>query len=280
MKRTKQYIALNSNSGQNSCQPKHTKTVFENKKISVPMTSDAITSALSFSRFYSLPAMIEPDMEVVMPEDVQKDILFAQLKEELGTIGKHLNELMRQVLKALENRDTQLAAEALPLLQEFQNKEDASREICLQILAQTEGNIVDKEWVNCVHKVLVLMGQSSLEIFKIAQKVAALEANPELPLAKDLPVMGKIASQMLQQSIWIVLQPDVEKACQVMENDSSLDRYKNNFSEKAIAFMMENSEILYPVMPYLHISKHLEKIGDHASHIAEEVAYYLREQIQ
>ncbi len=280
MKRTKQYMALNSKSGQNSYQPKSIKAVFENKKISVPRLSNAITSAFSFSWFFVQPNIIETEMEMVIPEDAQKDILYVRLKEELSTIGRHLNELMRQVLNAVENRDAPLAAEVLPLLQEFQNKEDASREICLQILAQTEGDIFDQEWVNCVHKVLVLMGQSSLEIFRIAQKVAALKENPELPLAKDLPVMGKIAARMLQQSIWIVLQPNVEKACQVMESDSSLDRFKNNFSEKAIAFMMENPDILYPVVPYLHISKHLEKIGDHASHIAEEVAYYLHEQIQ
>ncbi len=214
-----------------------------------------------------------------MPENVQKDILYARLQEEMDLIIRHLNELMRQILKALETSDARLATELLPHLQDFQHKEDASREICLQLLAFTNGNNFDLEWIKCVHNVLALMGQSSLEIVKIAQKVADIQESPALPLAMDLPAMGKIAYQMLQRSIRIVLQPDVENAYQVMASDSSLDRFKNSFSEKAISFMMENPDILYPVVPYLHISKHLEKIGDHASHIAEEVAYYLNEQV-
>ena len=54
--------------------------------------------------------------------------------------------------------------------------------------------------------------------------------------------------------------------------------YKQNFTEKAVLLMMEKPESLYPVVPYLHISRHLERIGDNASHIAEEVAYFLTEQ--
>jgi phosphate transport system protein len=87
-----------------------------------------------------------------------------------------------------------------------------------------------------------------------------------------------MASEMLERSIRITLDPDAEAARSIMESDSSLDRHRDDFIERAIAFVGEGPNDSPPVVPYVVISRHLERIGDHASHMAEEVAYYLQEQ--
>ena len=75
--------------------------------------------------------------------------------------------------------------------------------------------------------------------------------------------MGQIASSMLNKSIDTVFKPDVDKALNIMASDSSLDQCKQNFTEKAVLLMMEDPESLYPVVPYLHISRHLNNFGLH-----------------
>ena len=214
-----------------------------------------------------------------MPNGRKKQTLHHRLKKEMAAIGKRLNESMHQVLEAMETRDSKRARRLIPKLQGLQGKEEASRDVCLKILALTKGNTDQLRWTSSAHKILSIMKESSAEIEEIAQKVAKIEGNSDLPHVKDLPIMGQAAGRMLQKSISAVLEPDAEHARSVIEADSSLDRSKEAFMEKAFAFLIKHPEATQLMVPYLFISKHLERIGDQASHIAEEVVYYLHDPI-
>jgi phosphate transport system protein len=211
-----------------------------------------------------------------MSQSAEQQNLYRRLKKELRSIGENLSESMQQLIEALEHRDAESARNLLGQIQDLRQRQDSSIEICLQVLAQTNGNTPELRWTGCAHKVLSLMGKSSAEIAAIAKEIAEIEKGPDLPIARDLPEMGRMASQMLQQSIRTALHPDVENARSIMETDSSLDRHKEAFMKKATAFVTDNPTKSNPVAPYVLVSRHLERIGDHASHIAEEVAYYLQ----
>jgi len=204
--------------------------------------------------------------------------LYQQLQTEMNSVGKDVSQSMQQVLEALEQRDVESAEKLLGQIEALHQREDALKEISLRILASTNGNTPEKRWTGCAHRILSLIGHSSAEIAAIAKQVEQIEKGPELPIAKDLPEMGRLASQMLERSIQTALHPDAEDARRIMEEDSSLDRHKEDFVKKAIAFTADNPDSAEPVVPYVLVSRHLERIGDHASHIAEEVAYYLKEQ--
>jgi phosphate transport system protein len=133
-------------------------------------------------------------------------------------------------------------------------------------------------WTGCAHRILSLIGNISAEIAAIAKQVEKIGKGPEPPITEDLPEMGRMASQMVERSIQTALHPHAEDARRIMEEDSSLDRHKEAFIKKAIAFTADNPDSEEPVVPYVLVSRHLERIGDHASHIAEEVAYYLKAQ--
>jgi len=197
----------------------------------------------------------------------------------MSSLGKRLNESLRQVLLAMEKQDTNQARKLIPELHQLNDLENTSRDICLQILTFTAGNTDQLRWTSSAHKILSLMKESSTEIEEIALKVAKIEHAPALPLIEDLPEMGRVANGMLQKSIRAALEPDEEFARRVIEADSSLDRSRENFMDGAIAFLSKNPEATPHMVPYLCISQHLERIGDHASHIAEEVVYYLHDQI-
>jgi len=125
---------------------------------------------------------------------------------------------------------------------------------------------------------LSLISRISHEIAAIARQIGKINDGPDLPIAEDLPEMGRMASRMLERSIRIALHPDAVGARKIMEEDSSLDRRKEDFAKKAISLVNDHPQDSQPVVPYVLVSRHLERIGDHASHIAEEVAYYLQEQ--
>lgn len=203
--------------------------------------------------------------------------LQSRLRKEMSSLGERLNESLRQVLLAMEEQDTNQARKLIPELNELKEQEDTSHDLCLQILTFTQGNADQIRWTNSAHKILSLMKKSSTEIEEIAHKLTKIEQAPAFPLIKDLPEMGRVANGMLQKSIHAALEPDVDFALGVIEADSSLDRSREHFMDEAVAFLSKNPDATPLMVPYLFISQHLERIGDHASHIAEEVVYYLHD---
>jgi phosphate transport system protein len=185
---------------------------------------------------------------------------------------------MKQALEALEHRGKAKTEKLSDRLNELQEREEALKELCLRILGGKNGNTPELRWAGCAHNILSLMSKISTEIAAIAQQLGKINEGPDLPIAEDLPEMARMASWMLEQSIRTALDPDADSARSVMEEDSSLDRCKDEFAKRAISLVNEFPETSQPVIPYVLVSRHLERIGDHASHIAEEVAYYLQEQ--
>jgi phosphate transport system protein len=204
--------------------------------------------------------------------------LYRQLKTEMDSVGRDLGQLMKQVLEALEQRNGASAERILSRLDDLRKKEDGLKDICLQILGGENGSTPELRWTGCAHNILSLMSGISTEIAAIARQIGKINDGPDLRIAEDLPEMVCMASRMLERSIRIALHPDAAGARKIMEDDSSLDRHKDDFAEKAISLVNDHPQNSQPVVPYVLVSRHLERIGDHASHIAEEVAYYLQEQ--
>jgi phosphate transport system protein len=204
--------------------------------------------------------------------------LYRQLKTEMDSVGRDLGQLMKQVLEALEQRNGASAERILSRLDDLRRKEDGLKDICLQILGGENGSTPELRWTGCAHNILSLMSGISTEIAAIAREIGKINDGPDLRIAEDLPEMVCMASRMLERSIRIALHPDAAGARKIMEDDSSLDRHKDDFAEKAISLVNDHPQNSQPVVPYVLVSRHLERIGDHASHIAEEVAYYLQEQ--
>ena len=214
----------------------------------------------------------------IMPITEDYQGLYCQLRAEMDSVGDDLAQSMTQVLQALEHRNGASAEKILDRLEDLQKKEDTLKEMCLQILGGENGSTPELRWAGCAHKVLSLMSGISTEIIAIATQIGKINDGPDLPIAEHLPEMGRMASRMLEKSIRIALHPDAVGARRVMEEDSSLDRHKEDFAKKAISLVNDHPEHSQPVVPYVLVSRHLERIGDHASHIAEEVAYYLQEE--
>ena len=212
-----------------------------------------------------------------MPNTQDHQGLYRQLKTEMDSVGRDLGQSMKQVLEALEQRNGAPTERLRGRLDDLRKKEDTLKDICLQVLGGKNGSTPALRWTGCAHKILSLMSRISTEIAAIVRQIGKINEGPDLPIAEDLPEMGRMASRMLERSIQIALHPDAVGARRIMEEDSSLDRHKEDFAKRAISLVNDHPENSQPVVPYVLVSRHLERIGDHASHIAEEVAYYLQE---
>jgi phosphate transport system protein len=221
---------------------------------------------------------VERTVESNMQNPDRQRGLGRRLKTEMDSIGRDLDQAMHRVIEALEKRNGFSADRVSERLVDLLEREEDLNEICLEILGGKKGPTPELRWAGCAHRVLSLLFRVCEEITGIAAQIGKINEGPELPIRQELPEMGRMASEMLTGSIQAVLRPDAECARRVMEEDSCLDRRKEDFANSAVCLVNQTLNDSRAVVPYVLVSRHFERIGDHASHIAEEVAYYLGEE--
>lgn len=208
--------------------------------------------------------------------DVRHDHgLPSRLRSELESLGRALETILEDTLRACEERNAEKARDLCAQVRGLDEQTSICRETCLEILARPGGGTPEKRWTGHAHTILCLLSEISREIAEIASRTVLLGPGPAPALARDLPRMGREASRMLSGSIRSVLRPDVVTARRIMVSDHSLDHQREAFLSKATDFMLAHPEAARPALPYVQISRHLERLGDHASHMAQEVVYHL-----
>jgi phosphate transport system protein len=98
-------------------------------------------------------------------------------------------------------------------------------------------------------------------------------SNPPVKPLIDLPRMADLALSMLRQAIEAFVQGDVSAAQQVLRDDDWLDALKDQIFRELLTFMLGRPETIEPGLDLILISRHLERVGDHATNIAEDVIF-------
>jgi phosphate transport system protein len=99
-----------------------------------------------------------------------------------------------------------------------------------------------------------------------------LQHAPVKPLL-DLPRMADIAQAMLRDSLDAFVRRDTALAQSVLDRDDTLDGLKTTINHDLLALMLQDPTVIEPAMELILISRHLERIGDHATNVAEEIVY-------
>ena len=89
----------------------------------------------------------------------------------------------------------------------------------------------------------------------------------------DLPRMSDLAEGMVRDSIAAFIRRDDELAKSVLIRDDLVDSLRDQIFRELLTYMMENSAVVYPAFELILVTKNLERIGDHATNIAEDVIY-------
>jgi len=107
----------------------------------------------------------------------------------------------------------------------------------------------------------------------IAQSAQRLVRHPRVKPYVDLPRLGELAEGMVRDSLNAVVRQDVELAKSVLARDDQVDTLRDQIFRELLTYMMENSSVVFPAFELILVAKNLERIGDHATNIAEDVIY-------
>ena len=202
-----------------------------------------------------------------------------QLKKRILSLGAMVEERVRLAMKAIETRDGELAQKIIDEDYEIDEAEIEIEEECLKILALHQPVAVDLRFLSAVIKINNDLERIGDEAVNIAQRVRSIAKRPMLEISFDYSVMAEKTEAMLKKSLDSVVNMDLDLAVNVCVSDDEIDDFQNEAYDEIKQAIKDNPDRVAYLINLLLISRHLERIADHATNIAEEVVYMIEGEI-
>ena len=196
-----------------------------------------------------------------------------RLKKRLLSLGAIVEERVRMAMRAIETRDSGLAQKIIDKDHEIDEAEMEIEEECLKILALHQPVAVDLRFISAVIKINNDLERIGDEAVNIAQRVGNLSKREGLHVPFDYSLMAEKTQIMLKCSLDAVVNMDLDMAVKVCVSDDEIDDLQNKAYDVIKKAMHAHPDRIGYLINLLLISRHLERVADHATNIAEEVVY-------
>ncbi|MEX0703265.1 MAG: phosphate signaling complex protein PhoU [Planctomycetales bacterium] len=190
-----------------------------------------------------------------------------------------VEELVDQGVDSLGRPNVELTGELERKDDEIDRWDVRIEEECLKILALHQPVAIDLRRIATVLKISGELERVADLGVHIAERAAALAGHPEVAVPPKLRQMARIAMEMLHRSIDAYVELDARLAREVCEQDDTVDRLNYEIIQELTARMQERPEQIEPTMHLFSASRHVERIADHATNIAEDVVYLVEGEI-
>ena len=196
-----------------------------------------------------------------------------RLKARLLEMGGMAEDRVRSAVKAIVDRDTSLVDTVLdgdgPINQ--LHIEIDSR--CVKLLALHQPMAVDLRAILSAVKINTDLERVADLAINIAEAGRRYLDHPPVKELIDIPRMAEIAQGMLRDSLDSFVRRDTDLAQQVLDADDALDALKTQVFRELLTYMLQDPHTIEASLDLILVSRHLERIGDHATNIAEDVIF-------
>ena len=206
-----------------------------------------------------------------MSKHLERDL--DDLQRELVALASSVEEAIHKAIRALQQRDSQLAQEVIDGDNMIDEEENQIEEECLKILALHQPVAIDLRRVAAAMMINTDLERMADLAEDIAERAMALTRMPQIPIPADLQRMTDLTSSMVHQALDAFVSLDARLARRVCRMDDEVDRFNKLIIEELIALMQRSPEMVEPGLSFFSATRHLERIADHATNIAEEVIY-------
>jgi phosphate transport system protein len=196
-----------------------------------------------------------------------------QLKIRLLHMGGLAEEQVRLAIKALVDRDAALVAHVFQSDAPINALHIEIDERCFTLLALHQPMAVDLRAIVAAVKINTDLERVGDLAFNIAQAAERYTTHPPVKQLIDVPRMAAVAQAMLRDSLDAFVRRDLALAQYVLSEDDKLDALKTQIFRELLTYMLEDPSTIAPALDLILISRHLERIGDHATNVAEDVIF-------
>lgn len=203
----------------------------------------------------------------------------AKIKKLILSLGALVEDRVRMVMKAVAFTDAAIAAKVISSDYEIDEMEVDIEEECLKMLALYQPVAIDLRFLIAVIKINNDLERIGDQAVNIAQRVEVMSKQQKDDFFFDYTLMAEKAEAMLKSSLDALVNLDVDLASKVCVMDDEVDEIKRDAYDKIKKAMAKHPDHVGYLINLLLISRHLERLADHATNIAEEVIYLIEGEI-
>ncbi len=197
----------------------------------------------------------------------------SDLKRCLVEMGTTAERMIDFAVKSLLDRDVKRHPEIFESERRVNELHIEVDERTIQVLALQHPVAADLRLVVMGSKIAGELERIGDQAVNICQNTAELLRYPPLKPLIDIPLMAEIARRMLRESLDAFVRQDAAIAQKVLDTDDEVDAFKNQIFRELLTYMMADPATIPRALSLILISRNLERVGDHATNIAEEVIY-------
>jgi phosphate transport system protein len=206
-----------------------------------------------------------------MAKHLQRDL--ENLQRDLLGLAASVEEAIHQAIRALREREINPAREVIAGETQIDQEENHIEEECLKILALHQPVAVDLRRIAAALKINTDLERMADLAEDIAERALHLAQLPAVPVPEKLQRMTDLTTTMVRQSLDSFVNLDARQARRVCRLDDEVDRYNDEIIQELIGMMQQSPDMVEPGLSLFSATRHLERIADHATNIAEDVVY-------
>ena len=195
------------------------------------------------------------------------------LRNQLLTMGGLVEERVHRAVQALVHRQEEDAARVIAGDAEINELQMAIDERCLRLLATQTPLASDLRLITSSMKINADLERIGDQAVNIAESALTLIPQPPLKPLIDIPRMAVLAEKMIRDALDAFVRKDAALARDVLRRDDEVDDLKDQVFRELLTYMMADPGTIQRALSVILISRNLERIGDHATNIAEDVIF-------
>jgi len=214
---------------------------------------------------------MEEGKEKEMETHFQKEL--QELKENLLMMAALVEGAISDAIQSLVKRDSDLAQKTFEGEDKINAMEIAIDDSCLKLLALRQPMAADLRFITSAMKIVTDLERMGDQAVNIAERAISLNQEPQLKPYIDIPKMAEITQSMVKDVLDAFVTQNSKLARSVCERDDLVDGLNNQVFRELLTFMMSDPQTITRAVHLLIVCRCLERIGDHATNIAEDVIF-------
>ena len=204
---------------------------------------------------------------------------FDRIKGKILMMGSLVEDQIRNALIALVERDEALARQVIENDHKVNTFDVEIDEMALDALVRYQPVARDLRFVTTAMKISTELERMSDLAENICERAIELNEEPQLKPYIDIPHMAERARIMVKESLDAFVKMDSALARKVIHDDDFVDNLTEQLFRELLSFMMENPKTISRAIRLSFIAKYIERLGDHATNVAELVVYLVEGKI-
>ena len=196
-----------------------------------------------------------------------------ELKGNLLKMAALVDETIRDAVRSLVKRDSELAQQTFAKEDRINSLEIVIDDMCLRLLALRQPMAVDLRFITAAMKIITDLERMGDQAVNIAERAISLNQEPQLKPYIDIPRMAEITQSMVKDVLDAFVNRDSKLARSVCERDDLVDGLNDQVFRELLTYMISDPKTTTRAVHLMIVSRCLERIADHATNIAEDVIF-------